>query len=304
MAAGLNKNYFMKTTFHRIYTKSNIELHGLLHQPDQPTKTVVAYVHGMGGSFYGNAFLDQLAKTLTSAGIAFCPMNNRGAGLIETLIKVTDSKVEYLNEGGSARERFEGCVEDIGAHLDFLEDCGFETIHLAGHSLGSPKVVYYAAKSGDQRPQSLTLISPSDMLGLVREDMSEFQDWIDEANKMIAAGQGDALMSRYIWGEYPISANTYVNLFADDSKAAVFNFFKPDDDLPVLKEVAVPVLAVMGTKDNALTISINETMDRLEKGFSASPKFTSHVVENGTHDYRGFEEELASTVTEWITNLS
>lgn len=293
----------MQTSFHRIYTDSGIELHGLLYQPDQPTKTVVAYVHGMGGSFYGNAFLDQLAKTLTDAGIAFCPMNNRGACLMETLIRVTGSEVEYLNEGGSARERFEGCIEDIKTHLDFLEAQGFETIHLAGHSLGSPKVVHYVTASSDSRPQSLLLLSPSDMLGLVREDLEKFDEWVSEAKKMVAEGNGDALMPKFVWGEYPISANTYVDLFADDSKAAIFNFFKPDDKLPILKKVDIPVFAIMGTKDDALTVSIDETMNRLEKGFSKSPKFAYHVIENGTHDYRGFEDELATAVTDWVTKI-
>ena len=60
----------------------------------------------------------------------------------------------------------------------------------------------------------------------------------------------------------------------------------------------------MGTKDDALTVPVDETMTRLEKGFSNSPKFDYRVIENGTHDYRGFEDELAESVTGWVNEVA
>jgi len=163
----------MKTSLHRIQTKDYLELHGLLHQPDKKTKTVLAHVHGMAGNFYENKWLDSVAEILTKNGIAFCPFNNRGNGHITTFVKRVGKKISYPRIG-NAYEKFEDCLIDIKAHIDFLEKQGFTNIHLSGHSLGAPKIAYYTAKTKDKRLKSVILLSPSDMLGLVRDDIKKF----------------------------------------------------------------------------------------------------------------------------------
>lgn len=135
----------MKTSLQRIYTKDNLELHGLLYEPMKATKTVVAFVHGMAGNFYENKFLDHLAKKLTDNNIAFCPFNNRGNGQITMFLKKTKEGIKYEVIGNSY-ENFEECLIDIEAHINFLEKQGFQNIHLCGHSLGAPKATYYGSK--------------------------------------------------------------------------------------------------------------------------------------------------------------
>lgn len=78
----------MRTSFCRIYIKDGLELHGLLYKPDKKTNKVVAHVHSMAGNFYENKFLDNLAKILTSNGIAFCPFNNRSSGHTTTFARL------------------------------------------------------------------------------------------------------------------------------------------------------------------------------------------------------------------------
>ena len=80
----------MKVSTKRIYTKDGIELFGLLYEPDSKSNTVLVHVHGMGGNFYENKFLDAIAETLTSNGIAFFTFNNRGCEFIKDLYEVKD----------------------------------------------------------------------------------------------------------------------------------------------------------------------------------------------------------------------
>ena len=163
----------MKTSFHRIYTEDGLKLHGFLYEPDKRTSTVLAQVHGMGGSFYQPHFLDALAETLSKNNIAFSPFNNRGSGLL-TNFRKSNKNVEIVRLGTS-REKFEDCLLDIKAHLDFLEKQGFSNIHLCGHSLGTCKVIYYLAKTQDKRVNSVILLSPSDMLGVIRKDNKRYK---------------------------------------------------------------------------------------------------------------------------------
>jgi pimeloyl-ACP methyl ester carboxylesterase len=292
----------MKMSFHRIYTQDGLELHGLLYKPDFDTKSVVAHIHGMAGNFYENKFLDSLAEILTNNNIAFCPFNNRGNGHITTFIKKVNDKIDYIRVG-NAYEKFEDCLIDIKAHIDFLENQEFTNIHLCGHSLGAPKVVYYLGKSQDKRIKSLILLSPSDMLGLVRDNKQRFEEEIIEARKLVKEGKGNILLSKEVWDEYPISANTYLNFFDDDSEADVLNFHKPDDEFKILSLISQPIFAVMGRKDDVLIVPIEEIMETIKKKATSSQKCEYEILGDATHDYRGFEQQLAEAVLNWIKKL-
>jgi pimeloyl-ACP methyl ester carboxylesterase len=252
----------MKTTLKRIQTKDNIELVGLLFEPDTSTKKILIHVHGMGGNFYENRFLDSIVQNLTDNDIAFFAFNNRGCEIFKDLLKTTNSTIEIVRIG-NAYEKFEESQIDISAAIDEMSKLGFSEIHLSGHSLGSPKVAYYLAQTNDQRVNSVLFLSPSDMLGLVRSDMKKFQMNISEATKMVTDGKGNELLSLQVWGEYPISASTYLSLFADDSKAGIFNFHDPNDKLEVLNKIKQPNLD--------LTASLKALRVLLTRSHSWSP---------------------------------
>ncbi|MAZ56364.1 hypothetical protein CL653_01070 [bacterium] len=294
----------MKTTFHRIYTEDGLELHGLLHEPDQPTKAVLVHVHGMGGNFYENKFVDYLAKELTDAGIALCVFNNRGCELIKDTYKIVEGAKPEMVRVGTAYEIFEESVLDIQRFIKFVEDAGFSKIHLSGHSLGCPKTAYYISETQDERISSLLLMSPSDMLGLVRSQPEQCKKSIEEAKQLMSAGKGQQLLSDWVWGEYPTSAQTYLSLFGDDAEDAIFNFYNPDDKLEALSKIKIPTYAVMGTKDDALVVPIEETFSRMEGALLNSSKVKTEILGEANHGYRGHEQELADSVTAWIRGLN
>ncbi len=180
---------------------------------------------------------------------------------------------------------------------------GFSEVHLSGHSLGSPKVAYYLAETQDSRIESVLFLSPSDMLGLVRVNPERFKQDLEEATKMVNTGKGGELLSRQVWDEYPMSAATYINLFADDSKAGVFNFHNPTDTLETLSKITQPLFATMGRKDDSLVVSIEETMERITKAASNSKKVETKILGDANHGYIGSENQLAETINQWIQKL-
>lgn len=291
----------MKALIHRIQTEDGLELHGILYRLEKETKTVLAQVHGMTGNFYENKFLDNLAKTLTKNNIAFCPFNNRGSGNITTFVKEINGKREYLRIG-NANEKFEDCLLDIKAHIDFLENQGFTNIHLSGHSLGAPKVTYYLGKSQDKRIKSLILLSPADMLGLARENKERFEEEIAEAKKMIAEGRGDKLMPKKVWDEYPLTASTYLSLFDNNSEAGVLNFHNPNDQFKILSQITRPIFTIMGRKDDVLIIPIENIMSLIKEKAKSSLRCEHQILGEADHNYQGYEQELADTILKWVKN--
>ena len=291
----------MKTSFHTFNISDGTVDHGLIFEPDTPTKKAVAHVHGMGGNFYEAFFITPIAEALTAQGVAFAPFNGRGNGLVTTLIKEEEGTAKYY-PGGNYRETFENCIDDIKAQINYIEAQGFEEIHLSGHSLGSPKVIYYMYKTQDPRVKSVMLLSPADMLGLEREDMEQFNRRITLAEQMIADGKGDSLMpeNEWVWGEYPLTAHTYKNLFGDGEAVAVCNFKNLDDGFEALQSIKVPVLAVMGTKDDALVTPIEETMQLIHDNVGIPEKCETKIIDGARHDYYHHKAEVAEAVATWV----
>jgi predicted alpha/beta-fold hydrolase len=289
----------MKTSFQRILTHDNIELAGLLYEPETSAGKALVHVHGMAGNFYENKFLDAIAHTLTSNGIAFFTFNNRGCELIKDLYKIEDGKRNIIR-GGNAYEMFDDSALDIKSAIDFVSSRGLSEIHLSGHSLGAPKVANYAAEENDSRLASVIFLSPSDMVGLIKMDKNHERD-LSTAKQMVAEGkEGELLPFPVLWDQSPLSAKTYISLGDKDSKVAIFNFHNVEDQLTVLSKIRIPVLAVMGRKDDALVISIEETMGRLKKASTGSPKVETNILGDADHGYNDYEQQLAEVTNIWI----
>ncbi len=289
----------MRTSLQRILTEDNLELVGLLYEPNITTNKILVHVHGMAGNFYENKFLDSIAKTLTDNGFAFFAFNNRGCELVKDLIEVNDGK-RNIKRIGNAYEIFEDSAVDIKSAINFVEGRDFSEIHLSGHSLGAPKVAYYVAESGDKRIKSVLFLSPSDMVGLIASSKNRERDLIT-ARKMVTEGNGQELLPfSVLWDEGPLSANTYISLSCKDSKVAIFNFHNPEDQLGALSRISIPLFSIMGQKDDALVVSIDETMDRIKKAATSSPRVQTNILGEATHGYDGYEQQLADAILSWL----
>lgn len=291
----------MKITLHRLITKDNLELMGLLYEPDTESKKILVHVHGMAGNFYENKFLDHIAEALTSNGIAFFAFNNRGMEFIKDMYKVEEEKRSVVRLGDTY-EKFEDCLLDIQAAIDFAESKGFSQIHLSGHSLGGPKVAYYAAKDGDKKIASVIFLSPADMVGLARAD-KDFERDVTTAKKMIAEGHGNKIMPFDVWGDCILSADSYMNLSDESSDVAIFNFYNPQDELKVLGKIAIPSITIMGRKDHVVIIPIEDLMGRIEKAMTSSPRVETKILGDASHDYNGYGQELADTLKTWVQGI-
>ncbi len=292
----------MKTSLHRIVTKDSIELVGLLYEPDDTTDRILVHVHGMAGNFYENTFLDALAETLTKNGSAFFTFNNRGCELMKDLTKIVDGKRTIVRIG-NAYEKFEDSLIDITAAIDFVSSKGFSNIHLSGHSLGTPKVAYYSANGNDERLSSVIFLSPADMVGLIRMDKHSQRD-MKLARQMVAEGKGGMLLpNSKLWDECSLSAETYISLGGDDSAVAIFNFYNPADELSLLSKITIPTCVIMGKKDDALVVSIDETMGRIKNALPNSPKVETYILGDANHGYDGFEQKLADVIVSWVQQI-
>jgi hypothetical protein len=123
---------------------------------------------------------------------------------------------------------------------------------------------------------------------------------LDQARALVKDGRGDALIDDAAF-VVPMSAATLVSVYGDPSITDVFPFrLGESGDFGRLKSLGVPVLATMGTIDEAVTVPSEEAARLLGLCGGDSPGVRAVVVEGANHIYWGRERKLAGLVAEFL----
>lgn len=288
----------MNTQLVRVVTEDKLVLHGLLYTPDSPTSKVVLHIHGMGGNFYENHFLDFMSKTYTDQGYAFLSVNTRGHELVADFALET-SGAEAYKRVGVINEIFEQSKIDIQTWVDFVEKEGFKQIFLQGHSLGCAKVVYYLSETQDTRIEKLILLSPADMIGLT-ERYIHFKEMMDEAKQLMANGEEQTVLSHQLDDWYFMSAKTFLNYATRGNPIDVFNTYDPNAE-SILKDITIPTLALFGdTQEAYITATPDEALMIIKEKTAHCPEFVTKIIPGAPHSYKGHEQEVADSVIDFL----
>jgi pimeloyl-ACP methyl ester carboxylesterase len=259
----------------------------------------LVHVHGWDGNFYENRLIDHAARVAVSLGLGFFTFNNRGHDYIADLLR--PARRDYVQLGG-VYERLADCVPDINAALSYLRRRGYRRFVLQGHSHGAIKAAYFLARTLDPRVAGLVLLSPSDDLTWAQTLMgSRFGPALAQARRLVRSGRDRQLMPADLF-PYPVSAGTFLDCFAPDSITGMFNLSRTvRKSFPELGGVRVPMLLVVGTKEEAFSLTPAEFVAGVRQAATGTRSFTGHVLEGAPHNYLGHEKPLAAVLRRWLT---
>ncbi len=280
----------------RIRTSDSLELQGLLFEPQAKTGTALVHVHGWVGNFYEDKFLDFIAAEALKRGIAFLTFNNRGAGMVTDFIKRKKEGFEYVRVGGCV-EKFDDCILDIKAAVDFLAARGYNEIMLEGHSTGCQKASYYAFKTKDKRVKGVVLLAPVDDVAVAKRMLGKrYDEAMSIAKKMAEEGKAGSPVPEWM-AFYPLlTAETFLSVADPESNSGrMFNY---GGKMSETRNITAPMLAVFGTKD--------EYQDKPEEKLAILQKIIKQCdikLLEGNHWYSGSENELATAVVGWIKKI-
>jgi hypothetical protein len=281
-------------------TSKGITYKGLLSVPEKNSNKIIIHVHGMGGSIIYNDFYVSMHEKYPQNAYSFLVGENRGSEIIKGFKRGDESVLL-----GNAFERFEDCVEDIQAWINFAVERGYEEIWLQAHSLGPSKVAYYLNQKNPKNIKGVIWLSPSDIIGLVRysEMINEHKKLMKEAKELINRGKGNELLSDKLWGEYLLSAKTYIDFFEETANTAIFNYRDNSLGWQVVNDISVPVFTITGTEDDGIkpVIDPKEAMVLLESELKNSPRVKTVVYEGAEHSFNGFELRIVDDVLEFIS---
>lgn len=280
----------------RVWTEDDLQLQGLFCESQRTSELpAVIHIHGASSNFYRSQFLDLLADELTHRGYGFLSGNTRGHDIINNLYARDPTASRKI---GVAFEVFEDCLLDLKTWLDFVQREGYQRAVLLGHSFGALKVAFYQSQTDDGRVEALVFMSPADQ-GFWLEAMGpEGQKTLAWAADMVAQGRGDSLLTGPLL-PYPMSAGTIRSLFVS-RHSDIFKFGRPHESWEAIAELTCPILTLIGTVAEFSTPAPEEAMTILKSKAVSSPRCDTAVLQGAPHNYRGYEPQVTSLVTEWL----
>lgn len=298
----------MKGEFTRVLTEDGLELQGLFVTPEGgPADATLLHTHGLDGNFYENRFIDHVASACVEAGLNFITFNNRGHDYIsDFIVDAPGAEGFSYTQIGGIYELFEESVLDMAAWVEFARSRGGKRIVIEGHSHGALKAAYYMSEGDVRGVGGLVLLSPSDDFGKQRNALGEgFDAALALAEGLVKEGRGLELMPPDLF-HYPISAQSYRDIYRPGSPLALFNVSRTDrSDFPELASIKVPVLMMVGSVEEAFLGDPGEFLEAAEQLLPNAVSFEGAVLEGAPHNYLGSDEEVGRTIGVWLqANLS
>lgn len=261
-------------------TADKLTLHGILYTPEEadlPLSPALLYIHGAAYNFYETP-LRPIAERLARQGYPGLVTNTRGHDWVANSYR----EMGYI---GTAFELLEDCIPDIDATIGTLEKRGYDDIVIVAHSLGAVKTLYYQSQRAHQKVRAIVLCAPPNLSNARMSGIDGFGEMMATATNRVEQHHNGPLLS----GDVPIrgffSPRTFVNKYNADDRSNALRY---------VDKINCPVLFICGTSDHLIQFA-REIKDR-----TSSFGWQYHFVEGADHTYRGFEDEVAQKIGDWL----
>lgn len=283
-------------------TSDGLELAGFWM--DNKSEMAIFHSHGTSGDFYTHQFLETETEQLSTQKISFLTTNNRGHDVIADIRKHVGGKVEWV-QGGGAFEKFEDCVLDISAWLDFLTSRGVKKVILQAHSL-TQKILYYQSLKKDPRVIAQIHLSPCNDAGYMYYLLGEKK--YKETNAMIASfiaeGKTGDLLPKELAVVCPMGPVAYAGYLTEEGVGNLFPYHNPTSPKwKSLSETNELLLAIFGGADGFIKPSIQEAAKLFKEKATSAKTIEVAIIDGAPHSYVGFEEQLVNIISTWIKKI-
>lgn len=282
----------MKQQLVRINSIDNIEMVGILYEPEEKSNKIVIHVHGLCGNFYENRFIDILAEAYTKKGYSFLTFNNRGVNFVSELLKGNEFTIL-----GGCYEKFTDCILDIEGAIKFVKEKGYSEIVLEGHSYGCNKVIYYYSKKKDKSIKKVVLLAPCDMPSEAFKflDKEEYETAKRESERLVSEGKENELINFSVNANGKISAGTYCDSVLPNRENDFIRYREgAKGESQVLKTINVPALIIFGDVDECVLTQDIETVKTYLK--NNIKDCAIEIIKGADHSYTDKYKELGNTI--------
>ncbi|KKR72460.1 hypothetical protein A3A55_01580 [Candidatus Roizmanbacteria bacterium RIFCSPLOWO2_01_FULL_40_14] len=290
-----------------VWTQDGLRLQAMQY-PSENKQVCILFIHGMSGNFMENYYADVVGNKLQENNIGFIYSHNRGYNHINDVAtkEITKDNGNKTIRIGAAYEKFEDSFFDIDGWMTKTIELGYKKIVLAGHSLGSNKVINYFYSKESNHISGVILLSPPDMVANGKESgrSAVYEKQLKEAQKNVSEGNPKKLLSDKLWNWYNLSSETFLNMFVDRCPADNLPIMRNPEEFPELASINVPILSIMGEHDDIAVRTLQDDMDLIEKRATGTKSFTKKFIAGANHGYENRENELAEVILNWVKSFN
>lgn len=265
---------------------------------DTSMNTVVIMMSGICSNVFQNELLPEAGKVLSENGIAFIAGQTMDAF---SFISYSNTKTGKQTTTGVVTDDFSMSYEDVESYVKYAKDLGFKKIILAGHSLGSNRVIHYLANTADDYVNNFIISAPVDLRHFF-DIIPDKEIYLETAQKFVDEGRGKDILPFAFMGFSPMTANTLLAFYnAENLKNCPV--ISDDGETRSLSQMKVNGAFIIGACDS-MTNKDAEGFIRKINSYCEKPEENRIiVVPNASHIYFAKHKEHACAVLDCVKSF-
>ncbi len=276
----------------KVNTPRGLELKGAMWG-NNLMDTVVIMMSGICSNVFQNDLLPATGELLSANNIAYIAGQAMDAF---SMIAYSDLKNHKQVYTGVVFDDFNLVYEDVEAYVKYAKELGFKNIILAGHSLGSNKIINYLGTTSDSYVDYFIVTAPVD-LGYWWKVMPNINKCLELAKEFVAEGRGEEILPYVFGGFSPISAKTVLNFYnADNLKNCPV--LSGDGETNSLSSIKINGAFVIGGKDSMADGNPKEFMESINSYCKHPEDNKVIVIPDASHIFYNKHNEYASIILE------
>lgn len=276
--------------------KRGLELRGAIYKSCL-NDTALIMLTGICSNVFQNDLLDSTGKLLSQNGITAIIGHAHDSF---SCFAYTDHSIGKQKHTGVFNDDFSMVYEDVETWVLKAKELGYKKIILAGHSLGSNKIINYLGNTKDDYVDYFIVSCPIDIMHWW-EVMPNIDTCFDMARKWVEEGRGDDILPFLFGGFSPMTANTVLGFYnAENLKNCPV--LSKKGETTSLYNIKPNGTFLIGSKDSVTGNNPKAFMEQLNQ-WTKNPELNQVIeVEGASHIFYGKHDIYAKTVLDCIKN--
>ena len=276
--------------------KRGLELRGAIYESGS-NDIVLVMLTGICSNVFQNDLLNSTGELLSQNGITVIIGHAHDSF---SCFAYTDHSTGKQKHAGVFNDDFSMVYEDVETWVLKAKELGYKKIILAGHSLGSNKIINYLGNTKDDYVDYFIVSCPIDIMHWW-EVMPNIDSCFSLAKKWVEGGRGDDILPFMFGGFSPMTANTVLGFYnAENLKNCPV--LSKKGETKSLYNIKPQGTFLIGSKDSVTGKSPKVFMEQLNK-WTKNPKLNQVIeVDGASHIFYGKHDIYAQTILDCVKN--
>lgn len=278
----------------RVKTERGLELKGAMWG-DTSMDSVVIIMSGICSNVFQNDLLTATGELLCSNKIACIAGHAMDAFSCIAYSDFSTGKQKYT---GVVYDDFSLVYEDVESYVKYAKQRGFKNIILAGHSLGSNKIINYLGNTNDNFIDYFIVSAPVD-LAYWFDVMPNVKECIELAQNFVNQDRGREILPYLFGGFSPMCAETALSFYnAHNLKNCPV--ISNDGETNSLYNIKINGSFVIGANDSLTDGNPERFIEKINSCCKNPEQNQVIVVPDASHIFYGKHEEYAKVMLDII----